>query len=193
MMCGWQTIEIPTTMVQKTTSKNPRSTVGTVTEIYDYLRVLFARIGQQTCINCHKPVGKGDAQSMVSRILDMPEGTKVLILAPTIDNRKGEHREVMARLNISDASEYHYRRVSKKPRNPDSAPDRFEMNLIRMFAQNPDLSIYEDTGRVEQKDYHMVARPVVFSDLTPGRFTRHRRHGSDDQHTVIEGLASPVP
>jgi excinuclease ABC subunit A len=83
---------------QKSASKNPRSTVGTITEIYDYLRVLFARIGQQTCIKCHKPVGKGDAQRMVSRIRDMPEGTKILILAPIIDNRKGEHREVMARL-----------------------------------------------------------------------------------------------
>jgi excinuclease ABC subunit A len=83
---------------QKSASKNPRSTVGTITEIYDYLRVLFARIGRQTCIHCHKPVGRGDAQSMVDRILEMPEGTKILILAPVIDNRKGEHREVIARL-----------------------------------------------------------------------------------------------
>jgi excinuclease ABC subunit A len=83
---------------QKSASKNPRSTVGTITEIYDYLRVLFARIGQQTCIHCGKPVGKGDAQGMVSRILDMPEGTRILILAPIIDNRKGEHREVITRL-----------------------------------------------------------------------------------------------
>ena len=83
---------------QKSASKNPRSTVGTITEIYDYLRVLFARIGQQTCIHCGKPVGKGDSQSMVSRILDMPEDARILILAPIIDNRKGEHREVMARL-----------------------------------------------------------------------------------------------
>jgi excinuclease ABC subunit A len=83
---------------QKSASKNPRSTVGTITEIYDYLRVLYARIGQQTCIKCHNPVGKGDAQNMVDRILEMPEGTKILILAPVIDNRKGEHKEVMARL-----------------------------------------------------------------------------------------------
>ena len=83
---------------QKSASKNPRSTVGTITEIYDYLRVLFARIGQQTCIKCHQPVGRGDAQGMVARILEMPAGTKILVLAPVIDNRKGEHREVMARL-----------------------------------------------------------------------------------------------
>jgi excinuclease ABC subunit A len=72
--------------------------VGTITEIYDYLRVLFARIGQQTCIKCHNPVGKGDAQGMVTRILKMPAGSKILILAPVIDGRKGEHREVIARL-----------------------------------------------------------------------------------------------
>ncbi|MFO7714461.1 excinuclease ABC subunit UvrA [Desulfosarcina sp.] len=83
---------------QKSASKNPRSTVGTITEIYDYLRVLFARIGRQTCISCHNPVGRGDAQSMVERILNIPANTKILILAPVIDNRKGEHREVMARL-----------------------------------------------------------------------------------------------
>ena len=83
---------------QKSASKNPRSTVGTITEIYDYLRVLFARIGQQTCIHCHKPVGRGNAQSMVENILEMPEGTKILVLAPVIDNRKGEHRDVIARL-----------------------------------------------------------------------------------------------
>ena len=80
---------------QKSASKNPRSTVGTITEIYDYLRVLFARIGRQTCIHCDKPVGKGDAQGMVERILAMPAGTKILILAPVIDNRKGEHRDVI--------------------------------------------------------------------------------------------------
>jgi excinuclease ABC subunit A len=83
---------------QKSASKNPRSTVGTITEIYDYLRVLYARIGQQTCIKCHHPVGKGDAQNMVTRILQMPTGTKILILAPVIDNRKGEHKELLATL-----------------------------------------------------------------------------------------------
>jgi excinuclease ABC subunit A len=61
---------------QKSASKNPRSTVGTITEIYDYLRVLFARIGQQTCIKCHKPVGKGDAQRMVSRIRTCPRAQR---------------------------------------------------------------------------------------------------------------------
>ena len=78
---------------QKAASKNPRSTVGTITEIYDYLRVLFARIGTQKCFQCGKTVGRGHAQSMVSQILSLPENSKLLILAPIVENRKGEHRD----------------------------------------------------------------------------------------------------
>jgi excinuclease ABC subunit A len=79
---------------QKAASKNPRSTVGTITEIYDYLRVLFARVGVQYCHKCGKEVGEGDAAGMVSQILSLPEKTKFLLLAPVIENRKGEHREL---------------------------------------------------------------------------------------------------
>ncbi len=83
---------------QKAACKNPRSTVGTITEIYDYLRVLFARVGTQYCYKCGKKVGRGHAQSMVSQILDLPEGSKILILAPIVENRKGEHRERLEEL-----------------------------------------------------------------------------------------------
>lgn len=83
---------------QKSASKNPRSTVGTITEIYDYLRVLFARVGEQFCIKCGKAVGRGDAQSMVSQILSLPLSAKILILAPLIENRKGEHKDIFDKL-----------------------------------------------------------------------------------------------
>jgi excinuclease ABC subunit A len=83
---------------QKTASTNPRSTVGTITEIYDYLRVLYARIGVQHCLNCGKPVGRGNAESMVAQIQLLPPGTKLLLLAPIVENRKGEHRELFERL-----------------------------------------------------------------------------------------------
>ena len=75
---------------QKTTSKSPRSTVGTVTEIYDYLRVLFARLGQHWCPTCNIPIGTQSADEIIERILALPEGTKVYIMAPL--ERKGQEK-----------------------------------------------------------------------------------------------------
>lgn len=80
---------------QKAASKNPRSTVGTITEIYDYLRVLFARIGVQFCHRCGNKVGRGDASSMVEQILEMPLSTRLIILSPVVENRKGEFRDLL--------------------------------------------------------------------------------------------------
>ena len=76
---------------QKTTSKNPRSTVGTVTEIYDYLRLLYARIGIPHCPVCGRPIEQQTVDQMVDRVLTLPEGTRVQVLAPTVRGRKGEH------------------------------------------------------------------------------------------------------
>jgi excinuclease ABC subunit A len=78
---------------QKTTSRNPRSTVGTVTEIYDYLRLLFARIGVPHCHKCGKPIARQTVQQIVDQVLELPEGTKVQVLAPIIRGRKGEYRK----------------------------------------------------------------------------------------------------
>ena len=80
---------------QKSASRNPRSTVGTITEIYDYLRVLFARIGQQYCYKCGRKVGHGHVQSMVDQITALTNDSRILLLAPLVDNRKGEHRELL--------------------------------------------------------------------------------------------------
>ncbi|MCB9522080.1 MAG: excinuclease ABC subunit UvrA [Myxococcales bacterium] len=83
---------------QKTSSRNPRSTVGTITEIYDYLRVLFARVGVQHCPECRRQVAAQSAQQMVDTLMGLPEGTKYVVLAPLVENRKGEHREVLDEL-----------------------------------------------------------------------------------------------
>src|SRR5574341_287539 len=80
---------------QKAASNNPRSTVGTITEVHDYLRVLYASIGVQHCPNCGRPVGKQTAQQIVDAILAMPEGSRILVLAPLVQNRKGEYRELL--------------------------------------------------------------------------------------------------
>ncbi|MBC7661199.1 MAG: excinuclease ABC subunit UvrA [Chitinophagaceae bacterium] len=83
---------------QKSASKNPRSTVGTITEVYDYLRVLYARIGVQYCYKCRKVVGRGDAASMVQQIQALPESSKIVLLAPVVEHRKGTHKDVVEML-----------------------------------------------------------------------------------------------
>ena len=83
---------------QKAASNNPRSTVGTITEVYDYLRVLYARVGTQHCHKCGKKVGRGDAASMVEQIMQLAPGSKILVMAPIIEGRKGEHRDVLEKL-----------------------------------------------------------------------------------------------
>ncbi|MHB9143792.1 MAG: excinuclease ABC subunit UvrA [Symbiobacteriia bacterium] len=80
---------------QKTTSRNPRSTVGTVTEIYDYLRLLFARVGRPHCPNCGKPITSQTVEQMVDLVLAYPEGTRIQVLAPLVRGRKGEHEKVL--------------------------------------------------------------------------------------------------
>jgi excinuclease ABC subunit A len=79
---------------QKTSSRNPRSTVGTVTEIYDYLRLLYARIGIPYCYKCGRRIERQTVQQMTDAVLSLPEGSKIQILAPIVRGRKGEYREV---------------------------------------------------------------------------------------------------
>ncbi len=79
---------------QKTTSHNPRSTVGTVTEIYDYLRLLFARIGRPYCPECHKPIQQQTVEQIVDQVMAFTEGTKFMVLAPVVRRRKGEYEKL---------------------------------------------------------------------------------------------------
>ena len=80
---------------QKTTSKNPRSTVGTVTEIYDYLRLLWARVGLPHCPKCGKEIQRQSIDQIVDRVMLMEDGTKFMVLAPVIRGKKGEHVKVL--------------------------------------------------------------------------------------------------
>ena len=80
---------------QKSGSRNPRSTVGTVTEIYDYLRLLFARIGKPHCYKCGRPITQQTVEQVVDRVLALGEGTRLQVLAPVIKGKKGEHRKVL--------------------------------------------------------------------------------------------------
>ncbi len=79
---------------QKGASHNPRSTVGTVTEIYDYLRLLFARIGHPHCPKCHRPIQQQTSEQIIDAVLAMPEGARIMVLAPLVEERKGEFQSV---------------------------------------------------------------------------------------------------
>ena len=91
---------------QKTTSKNPRSTVGTVTEIYDYLRLLYARIGVPHCPVCHKEIRQQTTDQIIDRIMELPENERFMVLAPVVKDKKGMHEKV-----FSDAKKRGYARV----------------------------------------------------------------------------------
>jgi excinuclease ABC subunit A len=86
---------------QKSASHNPRSTVGTVTEIYDYMRVLWARAGRQHCHKCGQPVGRQTVDEMVTHISQLPEGARLYILAPVVSGRKGEYKDVFSAARVS--------------------------------------------------------------------------------------------
>lgn len=105
---------------QKSTSRNPRSTVGTVTEIYDYLRLLYARIGRPHCHQCGREIARQTVEQMVDRILEMPEGTRIQLLAPVVRGRKGEYRK-----EIEDIRKEGYTRV------------RIDRRLIDLSAEEP--------------------------------------------------------
>jgi len=89
---------------QKSTSRNPRSTVGTITEVYDYLRLLFARAGRPHCPRCGRPIARQTPQQIVDRVLEMPEGTRFSVLAPVVRGRKGEYVDLFADLQTKGFS-----------------------------------------------------------------------------------------
>ena len=86
---------------QKTTSNNPRSTVGTVTEIYDYLRLMYARIGVPYCPHHHEPITGSTIKEMIDKIMELPEGTRFTILSPVISGKKGTRKDLIEKLNNS--------------------------------------------------------------------------------------------
>jgi excinuclease ABC subunit A len=83
---------------QKTTSRNPRSTVGTVTEIYDYLRLLWARVGKPHCFNCGAPIAGQSAEQIIDQVMELPEGTRFMVMAPVVRGRKGEYGKLFEEL-----------------------------------------------------------------------------------------------
>jgi len=89
---------------QKSASRNPRSTVGTITEVYDYLRLLYARIGKPHCPICGRPIARQTPQQIVDRVLELEEGTRFQVLAPVVRGRKGEYAELLRELQTKGYS-----------------------------------------------------------------------------------------
>ncbi len=133
---------------QKAASSNPRSTVGTITEVQDYLRVLFASIGVQHCPSCERPVGRQSAQQMVETILEMPAGSKVQVLAPLVQNRKGEYREV-----IEDAKKRGFTRMRVDGRVVDITAEKVVLDK----KSKHDLELVVD---------RLVVKPEIRTRLT---------------------------
>ena len=133
---------------QKSTNNNPRSTVGTVTEIYDYLRLLFARIGVPYCPNHHKPIKSQTIEEMTNKIMDFPEGTKIEIMAPVVRGEKGSHTQI-----IEDLRKQGYARVrvngvvkdlSEEIVLEKNKKDTIEVIIDRVVVRSEDRSrIYE--------------------------------------------------
>jgi len=135
---------------QKTVSRNPRSTVGTVTEVYDYLRLLWARVGTPHCSSCGRPVVRQSATQIVDRVLAMEEGTRIQILAPLVRGRKGEFRDLFERARKDGFVRV---RVDGEVYDLSEPP---ELNRY----ENHDVSVVVDRLAVREKDRSRLADSV---------------------------------
>ena len=189
---------------QKSTSHNPRSTVGTVTEIYDYLRLLFARIGRPYCFQCGEEITAQTVQQMVDAIAALPEGTKFQILAPIVRGRKGEYRKellemrragyVRARINgeLVDLGEDIVLDKQKK-HTIEIIVDRLVMKpgdaLIRRLADSVEAALKlagglvgvlteEGTPRLYSDKLACIKCGVSYPEITPRVFSFNSPHGA---------------
>ena len=188
---------------QKTTSKNPRSTVGTVTEIYDYLRLLWARVGVPHCPQCGKEIHQQSIDQIVDRIMELPEGSRIQILAPVVRSRKGEHAKV-----FEDAKKSGYVRVrvdgilydlaeeikleKNKKHNIEIVVDRLVIkpDILRRLTDSAETALALSGGLLfvdlvsEQKqisfsqNYACEDCGISVEELTPRLFSFNNPHGA---------------
>src|SRR3990172_4789892 len=165
---------------QKTTSKNPRSTVATVTEIYDYLRLLFARVGKPTCYQCGKPITSQTVGQIVDQILNQPEGARFQILAPVVRRRKGEYRHIFAQMRREG---YARARVNGRVRDLDEeiALDKHKKHTIEVVVDR--LVIRPDLRRRLADSLETALR------LGEGMVTVNVLGEQEKDHTFSERLA----
>jgi excinuclease ABC subunit A len=162
---------------QKSASTNPRSTVGTITEIYDYLRVLYARVGVQHCHHCGKPVQGRSAEEIVREVAALPRGKRLLILAPLVTHRKGEFRDLFqglaergfARVRVNG----NVHRVDAVPALDKKLKHTIELVVDRItlsdedrprLAESVEVALREGQGEVRIEDDSGKGAPLVFSE-----------------------------
>ncbi len=194
---------------QKTTSHNPRSTVGTVTEIYDYLRLLFARVGRPHCPRCGKPITRQAVEQMVDRLASLEEGTRLQILAPAVRGKKGEHARILedirrngftrARVNgeVLDVSEEI--KLDKKKKHTievvvdrvivrPGAERRLADSLETALKQGGGLAVAAVTGGEEivfNENFACVDCGVGISEISPRLFSFNSPFGACPECTGL--------
>ena len=182
---------------QKTTSKNPRSTVGTVTEIYDYLRLLWARIGTPHCPKCGKEIHQQTIDQIIDQLMSLPEGTKMQILAPVVRQRKGEHVKV-----LNDARKSGYVRVRVDGNLYDLSEEiKLEKNKKHSIEVVVDRVVVRPDARSRITDSVETASALsgglVLADVVGGedanflaelrlRGLRHLHRGADAAHVLVQ-------
>ncbi|SJN59623.1 excinuclease ABC subunit UvrA [Vibrio ruber] len=161
---------------QKSTSHNPRSTVGTITEIYDYLRLLYARVGEPRCPEHHTPLAAQTISQMVDKVLELPEGTRMMLLSPIVKERKGEHVKTLANLaaqgfiraridgEISDLSDPPTLELHKK-HTIEVIVDRFKVrsDLQQRLAESFETALELSGGIVLVTSMDEAGDEIVFS------------------------------
>jgi excinuclease ABC subunit A len=152
---------------QKSASRNPRSTVGTVTEVYDYLRLLFARVGKPHCPICGRPIARQTPQQIVDRVLELEEGTRFQVLAPVVRGRKGEYTELLKELQTKG-----YSRA------------RVDGTIIRLDEVANDATVLPALKKYEKHDIEVVIDRLAVKDTA-------RRRLTDSVETAL-GLAGGV-
>ena len=166
---------------QKTVSRNPRSTVGTVTEVYDYLRLLWARAGVPHCSECGRPVLRQAASQIVTRLLELEEGTRVQILAPLVRGRKGEFRDLFARARKEGFVRARVDGQTVDLANPPPL-NRYE---------NHDVAVLVDRLVIRQEDRDRLADSVETALRTAGGIVEvlERRGSKEVPHLFSEHYA----
>ena len=196
---------------QKTTSKNPRSTVGTVTEIYDYLRLLFARIGKPYCYKCGKEISAQTIQQMVDRIMELPQDTKMILSSPIVRGRKGEYKKELEQLRkdgytkikidgeVKDLSE-DIAVDKKKKHDIDVVIDRLVIKpaIVKRLADSLEVATRLSNGiaKVEvvgkdevlfNENLACIDCGISYPELTPAMFSFNSPHGACSECNGLGG------